>query len=257
LFTDAKRRKEISLTDPYIDTIICNQHDFLYYDNTALRVSEDQLYYLQQQEDELLYTEFLREKEIVRHRLFRYYYFDIETVPYEHFLGYHNASFEPIMSKIICIQYQQLDARTGQPLGELEILREWSGGSSEKTIVEKFKRIFLDDGVWAFIPVGNNLIHEFRFLKYKLRYYLNLDRLQLGQRPMIDLKSILIIKNHGYFKGCASAIGKCGKAANMAAWYMNKDYDLIDQYVIEEAEDFVHAYSILKNEIPKVNLGRP
>jgi hypothetical protein len=74
---------------------------------------------------------------------------------------------------------------------------------------------------------------------------------------MIDLKSILIIKNHGYFKGCASAIGKCGKAAHISEWYSNKEYDMIDQYVIEEAEDFIYAYSILKNEIPKLNLRRP
>jgi hypothetical protein len=192
--------------------------------------------------------------EITKPRTGRRYYLDIETVPHEPFINYPKASFEPMMAKIISIQYQPLDFMTGQPIGELQILKEWENGSSERIIVEKFKRLFLDSGNWGFVPVGNNLIHEFRFLKYKFNYYCGLNELKLGQRPMIDIKSTLIINNGGYFKGCARAIGKIGKAANIASWYTGRHYQLIEQYIIEEATNFVHAYSILIDELPKLDL---
>ena len=69
---------------------------------------------------------------------------------------------------------------------------------------------------------------------------------------MIDLKHILIIMNGGKFRGCAELIGKTGRARNIAQWYVSKDYHLIEQYIVEEAEDFAIFYSMLKKEIPKL-----
>lgn len=183
---------------------------------------------------------------------FAYYYFDIETVPLVQFMENEQASFDPSMSKIISIQYQQLDSKTGNPVSDLKILKEWQSYSSEEAIVTKFKEVFIDNGIWSFIPVGNNLLFECRFLKYKLKQYCNLDRLYLGHRPMIDLKHILIILNGGRFRGCAEFIGKTGRARNMAQWYASKNYDIIEEYIIEEARDFATVYSILKKEIPKL-----
>jgi hypothetical protein len=183
---------------------------------------------------------------------FAYYYFDIETVPLVQFKENEQASFDPSMSKIITIQYQQLDNKTGNPIGDLTMLKEWPSCSSEKTIVTKFKEIFVDNGVWSFIPVGNNLLFECRFLKHKLKQYCDLDHLHLGHRPMIDLKHILIILNGGRFKGCAELIGKTHRARNMAQWYASKNYDIIEEYIIEEARDFAVVYSILKKELPKL-----
>lgn len=183
---------------------------------------------------------------------FAYYYFDIETVPLVQFTENEQAPFDPSMSKIISIQYQQLDSKTGNPIGDLTILKEWPSRSSEKTIITKFKEVFVDNGIWSFIPVGNNLLFECRFLKYKLKQHCNLDHLHLGHRPMIDLKHILIILNGGRFRGCAELIGKTGRAKSMAQWYATKNYDIIEEYIIEEARDFATVYSILKKEIPKL-----
>jgi hypothetical protein len=86
---------------------------------------------------------------------FAYYYFDIETVPLVQFMENEQASFDPSKSKIISIQYQQLDTNNGNPISDLTILKEWQSCSSEETIVRKFKQVFIDNGQWSFIPVGN------------------------------------------------------------------------------------------------------
>jgi hypothetical protein len=180
------------------------------------------------------------------------YYFDIETAPLPQYRYLKGASFDPCKSKIITIQCQQLDSKTGLPLGELVILKEWNEGSSEEAIVGEFKKVFIDRGIWGFIPVGNNLVMECKFMKYKLKQYCGLEGLKLGQRPMIDLKHVLVIANNGSFKGYQRFLGKSGLAQNITNWYYNRDWQMIEQYVGNEAEDFIHAYSILKKEMPMI-----
>lgn len=183
------------------------------------------------------------------------YYFDIETAPLEESRHDKRASFDPCKSKIISIQYQQLDNRTGRPIRDLQILKEWLPGSSEKSIVEQFRKLFIDNGIWQFIPVGNNLAFECRFMKYKLKQYCNLDALKLGQRPMIDLKHVLVIANNGSFKGYQRLLCKSGQAANMAQWYYDKNWSMIEQYIRQETLDFIKVYAILKKELPKIALA--
>lgn len=178
------------------------------------------------------------------------YYFDIETVPLDEYRSYLGASFEPSKAKIISIQYQRIDAA-----GELVILKEWEPGSSEKAIVEQFRKLFIDRGIWEFIPVGNNLAFECRFMKYKWKQYCGLEGLRLGHRPMIDLKHILVIANNGSFKGYQRFLGKSGQAANMAQWYYDNNWSMIERYVTKEAEDFIKAYSILRRTLPDVILA--
>lgn len=183
------------------------------------------------------------------------YYFDIETVPLEQFRNDDRASFDPLKAKVISIQYQQLDSRTGQPLSELKLLKEWEPGLSEKGIIEQFKKTYIDGGIWNFIPVGNNLLFECRFMKNKLKEYCNVDGLKLGQRPMIDLKHTLVIANNGSFKGYDRLLGKSGLAGNMTKWYYDKNWSMVEQYVKQEALDFVKAYSILKTQLPRITLA--
>jgi hypothetical protein len=156
------------------------------------------------------------------------------------------ASFDPCKAKIISIQYQNLDSAAG----ELVILKEWEPGSSERAIIEQFKKVFIDNGIWGFIPVGNNLAFECKFMKYKLKLYCGLDGLRLGHRPMIDLKHVLVIANNGSFKGYQRFLGKSGQAANMTQWYYDKNWTMIEEYVRNEANDFIYTYSILKRTLP-------
>ena len=99
------------------------------------------------------------------------YYFDIETVPLDEYRNDVGASFDPSKAKIISIQNQRLDGAGGE---QLLILKEWEPGSSEWAIVEQFKQVFLDKDIWEFIPVGNNLAFDCKFIKYKLKRYCNL-----------------------------------------------------------------------------------
>lgn len=182
------------------------------------------------------------------------YYFDIETAPLEQYRSVDGASFDPCKSKIITIQFQQLDSRTGQPTGDLQILKEWVPGSSEASIVNQFKKIYIDNGIWQFIPVGNNLAFECKFMKYKLRQFCGLEGLKLGQRPMIDLKHVLVIANKGSFKGYQKFLGKSGQAAKMAQWYFDNEWTAIEKYIRQESYDFLRVYSILKYAVPRISI---
>ena len=69
------------------------------------------------------------------------YYLDIET-----------TGLDPLHSKIITIQYMELERNTGKPVGPLKILKEWE--SDEKTILKRFIEDFVPGNQWAFIPIG-------------------------------------------------------------------------------------------------------
>jgi hypothetical protein len=129
-------------------------------------------------------------------------------------------------------------------------LREWELG--EKAILEQFRTLYLSGNVWDFVPVGNNLAFESKFMKYKLKQYYNLEGLRLGHRPMIDLRHVLVIANNGSFKGYQRFLGKSGLASNMAAWYYEQNYSAIESYVTKEVEDFVKVYCQLKASLPRM-----
>jgi len=86
------------------------------------------------------------------------YYLDIET-----------SGLDPDEDQILTIQYQKISS-TGNAIGPLTILPSWK--YSEEDIVKEIATYMLDDNPWNFIPVGNNLIFEFKFLVSKFRKYL-------------------------------------------------------------------------------------
>tara|TARA_Y100000310_G_C20634344_1_gene790386 strand:- start:237 stop:488 length:252 start_codon:yes stop_codon:yes gene_type:complete len=80
------------------------------------------------------------------------FYFSIET-----------TGLNPEEDKILAIQYQELDRKTGEPVGKLIILKEWE--ASEKEIIKKFLKDtkLLEDYPFNFVPVGYNLGFERSF----------------------------------------------------------------------------------------------
>jgi len=178
------------------------------------------------------------------------YYFDIETYS-------TTEKPDPVSDEIITIQYQPISSETGKPQGDLQILTTWDLGS-EKQLLEKFRHVFLSGSDFNFIPVGVNLYgYDFLVLMDKFKKHLHID---IGfqffrDRPTIDIKSILVMMNHGRLKGYSELLGKKQSGNVIRQWYENKEYDKITAYIKDEAKNFLEKYQILKNEIPKIKFG--
>src|SRR3989442_9765925 len=91
-------------------------------------------------------------------------YFDIET-----------TGLDTIKDQIITIQSQKLDMLKGYAAGPLKILKVWDDNQSEKSIVSQLAPLLLDSDPFRFIPVGNNLVFDFKFLAAKFKEHLSLD----------------------------------------------------------------------------------
>jgi len=165
------------------------------------------------------------------------YYFDIETYS-------PNQRPDPRVDKIITIQFQKIDLRTGKPKGELEILKEWE--SSEKDIVSKFfYRFFNDKNVWEFVAVGYNLNFEWELLIAKFKKYFNKDYNSFDihyKRPHIDIQHIVVLLNNGSFSGAKldKFTGKPHDGSLIPKWYEEKKYNDIVTYIEKEAESFLN-----------------
>ena len=166
------------------------------------------------------------------------YYFDMET-----------TGFDPSEDKIITIQFQKLHRYTGEPIGDLEILKEWE--SSEKDILTEFLPNLIEEK-WDFIMVGNNLLFEFMFLTYKAREYdlYEFDISHWHDRVSLDIKHILVMINKGNFKGYPKLIGKTDIGAKVPEFYNDERWSEIVKYIQDEAEVFIKAFKVLKRVMP-------
>jgi hypothetical protein len=176
------------------------------------------------------------------------YYFDIETYS-------TTRKPDPAKDKIITIQFQELSTIEGKPLDRLNILTEWNL-KSERKLLAAFRGRFLTGRDFDFIPIGENLYgFDLISLLHRLNKYFHLD---LGMdffrdRPVIDIKPILVMMNQGNFRDYQRVLGK--KSGHMVRqWYENKDYDKIERYVRREARNFITKYQTLKKQIPRIRI---
>jgi hypothetical protein len=184
------------------------------------------------------------------------YYLDIETYSPQ-------LRPDPLTDKIITIQYQRLSTEDGKPEGELTILKEWEHGS-EKDMLDAFRKVFITGKDFDFMPIGVNLYgFDLIAIIHKLNYYfnMNLDMTFFRSRPIIDIKPILVILNHGRLKGYQDWLGKDSSGSVIKDLYMagaggdKASYEKIVEYVRKEASNFVEKYQILKSAIPKIKAG--
>lgn len=169
------------------------------------------------------------------------YYLDIET-----------TGLNPEINEIITIQFQELNSLTGEPVGDLIILKSWE--SSEEDILLKFNEKLKSAGEWGFIPHGYNLYFENKFLSVRGKIYG--IYINLFERPYLDLHPLGIMMNNGFFKG--SGLDKIsGKESNGFAileLYSIDDWVSIENYIIQEAKEYIRLYVWLKKMMPKLRL---
>ena len=151
------------------------------------------------------------------------HYFDIETYS-------PGEKPDPKSDKIISIQFQKFDLKTGEKIGKLQILKEWEDG--EEKIVKFIHKWFFSRNPWQFIPVGFNLNFEWKFLAEKFKKY-NLDKNSnlkfsdlIDKFPQIDLKPIALIKKGEFIGASLSSISKKEDDGNIIKeLYENKNFN--------------------------------
>ena len=175
------------------------------------------------------------------------YYFDIETNPTGDKPDFKN-------DEILTIQFQQIDIKTGEIKGELNILKSWE--SSERDILKKFYSIFSPEDVWKFVPVGFNLSFDFFSLLYRWREIgiTVQPKILFSEHPHLDVKPIVVMFNKGSFKGAnlEKFIGKSHSGLKVSEWYAKEDYDSIQEYIEDEADRFIKFYQFLMQRLPGV-----
>ena len=167
-------------------------------------------------------------------------YLDIET-----------TGLDPLQSKIITIQYMQLERNTAMPVGPLKILKEWE--YDEKTILKKFISDFVPENQWVFIPIGFNLEFEHKFF-WQRCISNGLKPVDVLHGPFLDLKTIAVIMNKGEFKGASlhNITNKPHGGGNIPQLYAEKKYAEIESYIKNEAEEFSKFCVWLYEEMPKL-----
>jgi hypothetical protein len=169
------------------------------------------------------------------------YYFDTET-----------AGIDPLEDKIITIQYQRLNGFTGEPIGDLEILKEWE--SSEEGIIRTFYPLLQCQNVFDFVPVGNNLLFDFHFLDVRSRKYglPGFDLQCCHRHPFLDLKDILVLVNKGSFKGYSRIFDEGSlDQVDVPKLYEQRKYKQIVQYIKDENTFFLAVLGSLMQRCPR------
>ena len=171
------------------------------------------------------------------------YYFDIETT---------GINFDK--DEIITIQWQELDRFTGEPVGELNILKQWD--SSEIDILKKFHPK-LSCYLWDFVFIGKNMFFDFCMLNERLKHFKlgEIDLRCLFGRVSLDIKPVLVIMNKGFSK-YDRMIPKTNPTPNSMIPTLFKEgkYSQIIKYIEDETKDFIKTYQILKAELPKIRI---
>src|SRR3989339_888069 len=119
------------------------------------------------------------------------YYFDVET-----------THFDFDKAEIITIQWLRLNGFTGEPFGEINILKRWD--SSEEDILKQF------------YPNLKCKFFDFCVLNERLQHY-GLGEINLrclNERVSLDIKPILVIMNDGSFKGYDKIMPKTNPTTN-------------------------------------------
>ncbi len=175
------------------------------------------------------------------------HYFDIETYS-------PNEKPDPQTDKILTIQFQKIDLKTGEPLGKLQILKEWDEGEEE--MLKFLYKWFFQRNPWQFVPVGFNLNFEWKFLSSKFQQY-GIDNKEIRnfveEYPQIDLKVLAVLKQRTFIGASLSSISdKKDDGYVIKEYYEAKEYDKIIEYVEDESKSFIELYKKIVEKIDDI-----
>ncbi len=169
------------------------------------------------------------------------FYLDIET-----------TGVKPGSHSIVTVQYAALNRYTGARSGELTVLKEWECGGERPMLERLVKETAIASAdEFAFVPVGYNLRFEHLFLSGKAEKY-GLPGICIIFGPHIDLHQVAILMNRGEFRGSGmhEMTDKQSSGAPVPKWYADRRYDLIEQYVGREFDEFEKFAMDLYRELP-------
>ena len=171
----------------------------------------------------------------------------------EHYFDIETTGLNPEYDKVLTVQVQQMTGRTGELIGEMEILKEWE--LSEKQLLERTIPRLTCGRPFDFIIIGKNLSFDFMFLSKRAeRHRLKgMDLKCVHNRAFLDLKHVLVMINEGNFKGYDKLLKKARQVnEQIPELYRQGKYDEITQYIKEEAGIFIEAYQKLRKEMPSL-----
>jgi hypothetical protein len=180
------------------------------------------------------------------------YYLDLET----NTVRTPDDKIDFNKSQVISIAYRKINTETGDPIGDLNILKAWE--TNESYILNKFLEVFnpFDEkrSVWHFVPVGFNL--SFDFLTLLSRWYANgvkVNATTMFRHPNLDIQPVVVMFNHGIFKGATlgNFSTKQGNGGDIKALYEAKDYKAIEEYITLETDGFFSLYKTMVNNLPE------
>ena len=175
------------------------------------------------------------------------YYLDIETYQPNPETDFYN-------DKIIAITYRQIDCRTGETKGNLNILKSWE--TSQKEILEQFYNIFPSEkkDKFKFVAIGDNLPFDLGHLALRWKFHgFGINAIPLFcEHPYIDISSLLVLMNAGNMGG--ASLHKFGgtkwTGSAIAEWYTNKDYASIIAYIENESTCYLNLYKFMVKHLP-------
>ena len=178
------------------------------------------------------------------------------------YVDFETGDLTPEDSEIITIQWQEVDANTGDIMGDLKIYKRWEYSTDKEFIYDAVNGSKVEDDfgnsvnflINKFPPkIGFNLFFEQNFLEKKLIEH-DLPKFWKAQiigydTMAVDLKHVAIIINEGNFKGSGldNVSGKKTSGKDVPEWNRLGQYDKIVDYIVDETEAALEFYKKLLN----------
>ena len=174
------------------------------------------------------------------------------------YLDFETTGLNPEVDKLLTIQWQEIDANTGDELSELRIFKLWDYDTEKKFIEDVIKKSIVDDNgrrkmlflSWWPAKLGYNLFFEQNYLEKRIEVNgIEVEDVCITgyNVPALDLKVAGVLINGGSFKGAAldNVSAKETGGQDVPIWFEDKEYEKIIEYIQSETAAFVDLYKKL------------